>query len=72
MADIEHHGVSPDESIETVLPDVVTTVQDEKDAKELENRTGYKQVMKRRVRDPATVFRIIIISPPLRSFSLTK
>ena len=48
MADLEHHGVS--DPIETVLPDVVTTVQDEKDAKELQSRTGYKQAMKQRVR----------------------
>lgn len=58
MADIEHHGVSSDDSIETVLPNVVTTVQDEKDAKELESRTGYKQAMKRRVCEPQALHTI--------------
>ena len=50
MADIEYHGGSVgDDPIEVVLPNVVTTEQDEKDAKELKTRTGYKQAMKRRV-----------------------
>ena len=51
MADIERYisNNSSYESKAALDPNVVQTVQDQKDAKELAERTGYKQEMKRRV-----------------------
>lgn len=47
--DVERHGDSSTDAIEVLDHDLVATAQDEKDAKELIARTGYKQAMKRRV-----------------------